>query len=82
MQLEQNPFFRKSITPWYDSNLSCILLIGFMILVFLFAVVGIFLGISNELFNEYTWFPGLLAGLSFFLIVKVYYRLKNREKNN
>jgi hypothetical protein len=23
MQLDQNPFFRKQITSWYDSNFAC-----------------------------------------------------------
>jgi hypothetical protein len=36
MHLEQNPFFRKTITPWYDANPACWIMIGAMIPVFFY----------------------------------------------
>ena len=80
MQLDQNPYFRKVITPWYDSNFSCWLLIVFMILVFLFALAG--MGVASDQAPKHAWFPGLLAFLSFYLAFKVYFRVKQRNKNN
>ena len=82
MQLDQNPFFRKAITPWYDSNFACWTLIIIMFFVFAFAIAGIFVGSGNPNFQEHVWFPGFLAFLSLFLVVKIILRLKRRSKNN
>lgn len=80
MQLDQNPFFRKTITPWYDSTFACWLLIVGMLLVFLFALAGIMVATEEPDFDRHAWFPGFLAFLSGFLVVKVYIRLKRRTK--
>lgn len=82
MQLDQNPFFRKAITPWYDSNFACWTLIYAMIFVFVFALSGIFIGAAHAEFARHSWFPGLLAFLSFFLVVKIYLRVKKRARND
>lgn len=82
MQLDQNPFFRKAITPWYDSNLSCWTLITLMAFVFIFSIAGIFVGLSNPDFHAHVWFPWSLAVLSISLVIKVFLRLKRRSKNN
>jgi hypothetical protein len=78
MQLEQTLFFRKPITPWYDSNVACRTLIACMVVVFVFAIAGIFVGSGNPDFKEHVWFPGLLSFLSLFLVVKIFLRLKQR----
>lgn len=81
MQLDQNPFFRKTITPWYDSNFACWVLIWSMVLVFCFAVGGVIVSGDDPRLAPHIWFPLLLAGLSGFLVVKVYVRLNNRINN-
>lgn len=81
MQLDQNPFFRKAITPWYDSNVACWVLICGMVLVFFFAVGGVIVAADNSDFTPHIWFPLFLTGLSGFLTVKVYVRLNIRIKN-
>ena len=81
MQLDQSPFFRKTITPWYDTNLSCWILIWSMLLVFCFALGGVFVANNDPVLVPHIWFPLLLAGLSGFLVVKVYVRLTTRIKN-
>ncbi|NWH06379.1 hypothetical protein [Desulfobacter latus] len=81
MQLDQNPFFRKTITPWYDSNFACWVLIWSMVLVFCFAVGGMIVVDDDPKLTRHLWFPLLLGGLSGFLIVKVYVRLKVRMSN-
>ncbi|NDY71931.1 hypothetical protein DO021_10385 [Desulfobacter hydrogenophilus] len=81
MQLDQNPFFRKTITPWYDSNFACWALIWSMVLVFCFAVDGVIVAANDPRLAHHIWFPLLLAGLSSFLAVKVYVRLNIRVNN-
>lgn len=82
MQLDQNPFFRKTITPWYDSNFSCWTLIALMGVVFLFAMAGMTVASANPDFSEHTWFPGLLGFLSFFLVIKVFLRVRRRSRHD
>ena len=81
MQLDQNPFFRKTITPWYDSNLACRLLIAVMVPVFVFAVGGILVAGNDPAFSAHTWFPSALGALSGFLALKVWLRLRARTRH-
>ena len=81
MHLDQNPFFRKTITSWYDSTFACWLLIGGMVLVFVFALAGIIVATGEPNFERHAWFPGFLALLAGFLVVKVYLRLRARSRN-
>jgi len=81
MQLDQNPFFRKVITPWYDSSFACWCLIVFMLVVFAFSLAGIILAAGEPAFGDHIWFPEFLAFLSGFLVVKVFIRLRLRSKN-
>jgi len=78
MQLDPNPFFRKSITPWYDSNFICWALIIVMLFVFAFAIFGIVVASNNINFIEHVWFPYFLAFLSLFLVIKIFFRLRKR----
>ncbi len=82
MQLDQNPFFRKTITPWYDSNFTCWALIGGMGMVFCFAVGGIIVASGDPGFSLHIWFPGLLCALSGFLVIKIWFRVRARAKND
>ena len=82
MQLDQNPFFRKTITPWYDSNFACWVLIWVMVLVFCFAVGGVIVANNDLRLTPHMWFPLLLAGLSGFLAVKVLFRLRVRARTD
>ncbi|MCF6247106.1 MAG: hypothetical protein L3J69_07065 [Desulfobacula sp.] len=82
MQLDQNPFFRKTIAPWYDSNFVCWALIALLSVVFAFAITGFVVGINTPQFIDHAWFPGFLAVLCFFVVIKIYFRLKRRAKNN
>ncbi len=78
MQLDQNPFFRKTITPWYDSTFACRTLIWTMALVFFFAVGGLVVAAYTPEFSNHLWFPAMLGALAGFLMIKVSVRLKTR----
>ena len=82
MQLDQNPFFRKTITPWYDSNFACWVLIAAMGVVVLFAVGGIIVAGNHDPYSAHIWFPAMLGGVAGFLIIKVYLRLRSRARND
>ena len=82
MQLDQNPVFRKTITPWYDSNFACWALIIIMIFISVFAIAGILVASDSPHFQEHAWFPAFLAFLCLALIVKIFLRVKRRSKNN
>jgi len=82
MQLDQNPFFRKTITPWYDSNFTCWGLIFVMVIVCAFAVGGIIVATNDKGFSSHTWFPSMLCFLSGFLALKVWLRLKARARHD
>jgi len=78
MQLDSNPFFRKPITPWYDSSFACWILILIMLVVFVFAIFGIIISSNHQAFEKHVWFPGVLAFLSLFLVIKIFLRLRKR----
>ena len=80
MQLDQSPFFRKTITPWYDSNFACWVLIAAMVPVFAFAVAGILVAANDPGFVPHAWFPSTLCSLSGFLALKVFLRLRSRHE--
>jgi hypothetical protein len=82
MHLDQNPFFRKAITPWYDSKPACWMVMGFMLIVFVFALAGMAVASKDPALNEDVWFPGTLAVLSFFLMVKIFFRMRRRSRND
>lgn len=82
MQLDQNPFFRKAITSWYDSSVACWVLIVIMLIVFVFALAGMIVASGEPDFEKHLWFPGFLVFLSGFLALKVFIRLRIRSKND
>ncbi|MCP4719659.1 MAG: hypothetical protein GY860_09405 [Desulfobacteraceae bacterium] len=82
MQLDQNPFFRKTITSWYDSNFACWFLIVIMLFVFVFALAGMIVVSGEPEFGDHLWFPGLLVVLSGFLVLKVFIRLRIRLRKD
>ncbi len=77
-----NPFFRKPITPWYDSNIACWWVMIAMIVVFAFSLAGIVVAAEEERFREYIGFPVTLAGLSLLLVLKTALRLRERAGND
>lgn len=78
MRFDEKPIFRKIIVPWYDSETTCLLLILFMVLVFLFGIAG--LSVSSEIieYNDFIWVPILLILLSGWVVVSTMIRLIKR----
>ena len=64
MRIDQNPLFRKTIIPWYDSEVVCIGVIVFMLIVFFFGVIGISVARENAEYHGYVWIAVLLVVMS------------------
>ncbi len=78
MRLEKNPVFRKVIVPWYDSETLCFLLIFFMVIVFLFSIVGILVSGEELGYRDYVWVPILLTIMSGVVITSITVRIARR----
>lgn len=79
MRIEQNPVFRKSIVPWYDSEAVCIGVIVFMLIVFLFGFVGISVAREKVEYYGYVWIAVLLVVMSGIVIFSTTVRLIKRH---
>jgi hypothetical protein len=82
MKLEKHPFFRKVITPWYDSDPVCWTVAVLSFVVFAFSAVGVKVSIQVQGYLGYAWLPLLLAALSFFLFLKIVIRVTKRRKTH
>ena len=78
MRIDQNPVFRKSFIPWYDSETACIIVIIFMIVVLLFGFAGISVAHENVKYQEEVWVAVLLVVLSGGLLLITTVRLIKR----
>ena len=81
MRLDQNPVYRKVIVPWYDSEIACLVLIGFLFVVFLLGFIGISVTSENISYGSYIWVPIVLVILSGGIILSITIRLIRRYAN-
>ncbi|MFO7883434.1 MAG: hypothetical protein R6U68_01315 [Desulfobacteraceae bacterium] len=81
MKLKQSRLFKRQLTPWYDADAVCIIIIIAASGVFFFAAAGVKVAITRSMYQDYLWFPCTLAVLSLFLGVKVVFRLAGRNRN-
>ncbi len=75
MPSAKNPVFRKAVIPWYNSKTAYIIVLVFLLLVFLFAMVGISVSREDPAYNGYVWVPLILLVLSAGIIVTTIARL-------
>ena len=78
MRITQNPLFRRTITPWYDSNTACIAVLVFTLLVAGFSFVGINVAEGDPAYRNYVWLPLLLLLLSLAVCASTLIRLVQR----
>ncbi len=78
MTADKNPVFRKVIIPWYNSTTALIMMIGFMLLVFLFAAAGVSVARETPAYQGYVWVPAILLAMSAAIIVTTAVRLIRR----
>ena len=78
MRLTQNPLFRRTIIPWYESTAACIIVLIFTLLVAGFSFVGINVAEGEPAFRAYVWLPLLLLLLSLAVSALTLLRLVQR----
>jgi uncharacterized membrane protein len=80
MRLNQNPLFRKVIAPWYDSDVACIIVIFFMVLVLCFGGIGMSTALDSPADQGNAWVPLLLVLMSLFVLISTAVRLVGRNR--
>ncbi len=80
MRLDQNPFFRRAIIPWYDSNLACSIFIAISVCALIFSLVGIKVALENSDFVSFVWLPSVMVILSLFVMIKIMLKLIKRRQ--
>ena len=81
MRLDPNPLFRRVITPWYDSNPACWVLLIAMLAIFLFSVIGIVVASQNPDYHARIWVPITMSVLSLFVLLSVGLRMLRRHSD-
>lgn len=77
-RFDHSSLYRKIIVPWHETETACFILIGFMCLIFLFAISGLSVARESAEFHEHIWVPFLIMGMSVFVIISVSIRLTKR----
>jgi hypothetical protein len=85
MKYSMNPYpnvvHRKVVSPWYETEAACIITIGCMIPILLFAVAGIFTAQNHPGYQEHIWIPTILLISSACVILSILIRLVRRYIN-
>jgi hypothetical protein len=71
----RKPVHRRSIYPWYDSELACGLTILFLSIVLFFGILGISVAREHYAYHSYVWVPTLMTILSGMVIISNAVRL-------
>lgn len=82
MKYSVNPYpnvvHRKIVSPWYETETACMITIGCMIPVLLFAVIGMLTARDYPDYNEHIWVPAILLISSTVVILSISVRLVRR----
>jgi len=78
MRPDQSVVHRKVFAPWYDTETICIISIFFLLLVFLFSLVGVSVCGENPEFRDHVWMPVFLLFASGIVLVSITIRLTRR----
>jgi len=86
MLFKRNPVYRRSIYPWYDTELACIVMILFSSIIFYFGIVGISVAREKYEYQPYTWVPAVITAFcgivilsnTIRLVLKIYRRYTER----
>jgi len=79
MKADRSPLFRKTISPWYDTEASCVVVIILMVMIFLFSLCGIWVTRSDPEYHSHIWVPLGLILMSLYVILSTSIRLVRRK---
>jgi len=77
--LDHRTAYRKTIVPWYDSEAICLVMIILMLLVLIFAYIGLRVTQDILAYADYLWIPVLLMTISITIILSTTIRLIRRH---
>ena len=86
MLFKRNPVYRRSIYPWYDTELACLLTILFLAFILYFGIVGISVAREKYEYKPYIWVPlvltifcgGVILSNTIRLVLKIFRRYEER----
>ena len=78
MRMDQSPFFRKIIVPWYDSDTACYIVIVCMAIIIFFGFTGILTAREAPVTQSRILIPVLLIVLGAGVILSTLIRLLKR----
>ena len=78
MRSDRSPLFRKTISPWYDSEALCFVAIVLMVMVLLFSACGLWVARENSEYYLHLWVPASLLLMCFYVILSISIRLVRR----
>ena len=78
MRSNRSPLFRKTISPWYDSETLCVVIIVLMVLVLLFSACGLWIVRNNAEYRSHLWVPASLLLMCVYVILSISIRLSRR----
>ena len=78
MRMDQSPFFRKIIVPWYDSDTACYIVIACMAIIIFFGFTGILAAREDSVTQSRILIPVLLIVLGAGVILSTLIRLLKR----
>ncbi len=79
MKIKQNPLFRKVITPWWDVDPVCYMVIALTAATGFVSIVGILVALESPDLHTHVWLPVVLFTLSAFVLVSVIFRVAKRK---
>jgi len=82
IQIDKSLSYRKTITPWYDSDSVCMIKSLIMFIIVLFGIDGIKVARQIDAYNDYVWVPVMLFALSVIVFVTNIIRLVKRYGRN
>lgn len=78
MKFSRSPVYRRSIYPWYDSELACVTVILLVSAFLFFGIVGISVAREKYEYHLYVWVPILITALSGIVIASNMVRLAGK----
>lgn len=75
MSLDPNPVFRRVISPWYDSDMVCLVFVALMGATLVFGLAGIQTVFEIQTHYRFIWIPLLVSLLSGVVLVSISSRL-------